>query len=107
MSKQSSAPQKPKEVNEQPVSEPKAKGVLIKKTSAQKRASQTAIPLQTSAAPSVLSAPSPTVHLTDGDLSARIAQRAYEIFHRRGGHHGQDLDDWFRAEQEVLTEHTP
>ncbi|MCA9453651.1 MAG: DUF2934 domain-containing protein, partial [Nitrospira sp.] len=23
---------------------------------------------------------------------------------RRGGHHGQDLDDWFRAEQEVMAE---
>jgi len=105
MSKQPSTPKKPKEAKEQTVSEPKAKGVLIKKTSAQKRASQAAIPLQPSAAPSVLSAQSPTVHLTDGDLPARIAQRAYEIFHRRGGHHGQDRDDWFRAEQEVLGEH--
>lgn len=34
----------------------------------------------------------------------RIAERAYELYQRRGGHHGQDLDDWFLAEQEVMAE---
>jgi len=40
----------------------------------------------------------------NGDAQARIAERAYELYHRRGGHHGQDLDDWFAAEQEILAE---
>ncbi len=31
----------------------------------------------------------------------RIAQRAFEIFQARGGTHGQDFDDWLRAEQEL------
>src|SRR6266849_2166198 len=31
-----------------------------------------------------------------------IAQRAYEIYQSRGGEHGSDQDDWFRAEQEIL-----
>lgn len=31
----------------------------------------------------------------------RIARRAYEIYTRRGGQHGLDLDDWLRAEQEI------
>ncbi len=31
----------------------------------------------------------------------RIAQRAFEIFLGRGGTHGQDFDDWLRAEQEL------
>jgi HSP20 family molecular chaperone IbpA len=31
-----------------------------------------------------------------------IADRAYEIYQSRGGDHGADQDDWFRAEQEVL-----
>jgi HSP20 family molecular chaperone IbpA len=31
-----------------------------------------------------------------------IAQRAYEIYQSRGGQHGSDQDDWFRAEGEVL-----
>ena len=39
-----------------------------------------------------------------GDVQPRIAERAYELYQRRGGHHGQDLDDWFRAEQEVMAE---
>jgi HSP20 family molecular chaperone IbpA len=31
-----------------------------------------------------------------------IAQRAYEIYESRGGGHGSDQDDWFKAEGEVL-----
>lgn len=38
------------------------------------------------------------------DIQPRIAERAYELYQRRGGHHGQDLDDWFLAEQEVMAE---
>lgn len=40
----------------------------------------------------------------NGDMHARIAERAFELYHRRGGHHGQDLEDWFAAEREVLGE---
>lgn len=40
----------------------------------------------------------------NGEVQPRIAERAYELYHRRGGHHGQDLDDWFLAEQEILGE---
>ncbi len=40
----------------------------------------------------------------NGNACARIAERAYELYHRRGGHHGQDLEDWFVAEQEILAE---
>jgi hypothetical protein len=43
---------------------------------------------------------------TNGDVQTRITERAYELYHRRGGHHGQDLDDWFAAEQEILAEDT-
>ena len=39
-------------------------------------------------------------------LHDRIAIRAFEIFKERGGMDGQDLDDWFRAEQEVLNGRT-
>ncbi len=31
----------------------------------------------------------------------RIARRAFEIYEARGGEHGQDLDDWLRAEREI------
>ena len=30
-----------------------------------------------------------------------IQLRAYEIFIERGGEHGRDLEDWFRAEEEI------
>lgn len=33
-----------------------------------------------------------------------IEQRAYEIYLRRGGGDGRDLDDWFAAEQELAQE---
>jgi HSP20 family protein len=31
-----------------------------------------------------------------------IARRAYELFEKRGGEHGHDWEDWFRAESELL-----
>ena len=31
-----------------------------------------------------------------------IAHRAHELFEARGGEHGHDLEDWFRAECELL-----
>ena len=40
----------------------------------------------------------------NGDINARISERAYELHHHRGGHHGQDLEDWLTAEREVLSE---
>lgn len=30
-----------------------------------------------------------------------VAKRAYEIYQRRGGGHGADLDDWLEAEREL------
>jgi HSP20 family molecular chaperone IbpA len=31
-----------------------------------------------------------------------LARRAYELFESRGRQDGQDLEDWFRAESELL-----
>lgn len=31
-----------------------------------------------------------------------IASRAYDLFRQRGGEHGHDWEDWFRAESEML-----
>jgi Protein of unknown function (DUF2934) len=33
-----------------------------------------------------------------------IEKRAYDIYLRRGGGDGRDLDDWFAAEQELAQE---
>jgi HSP20 family molecular chaperone IbpA len=35
-------------------------------------------------------------------LQLAIARRAYELFEKRGGEHGHDWVDWFRAESELL-----
>jgi HSP20 family molecular chaperone IbpA len=36
------------------------------------------------------------------ETNALIAERAYEIYQSRGGEHGSDQDDWFKAEKDVL-----
>ena len=36
------------------------------------------------------------------DIRDAIAHRAYELFEARGYQHGNDLEDWFRAESELL-----
>ena len=33
----------------------------------------------------------------------RVARRAYELYLARGGSDGMAMDDWLRAEREVLT----
>lgn len=35
-------------------------------------------------------------------LQIGITRRAYELFEARGGEHGHDWEDWFRAESELL-----
>jgi HSP20 family molecular chaperone IbpA len=39
-------------------------------------------------------------HLTE--IQEAIALRAYQLFEDRGCVHGHDLEDWFRAESEIL-----
>ena len=41
--------------------------------------------------------PQQAATISDSD----IARRAYELYERRGGHHGQDVDDWLQAEREL------
>jgi hypothetical protein len=33
----------------------------------------------------------------------RIARRAYELYQARGGEAGRDMDDWLKAEREILS----
>ena len=37
---------------------------------------------------------------------ADIARRAFELFEERGAQHGRDLEDWLRAEAELLRRST-
>ncbi len=49
-----------------------------------------------------VAAPSNLTVMPPVDLGEEIRKRAYEIYEERGGNHGLDQDDWYRAEQEVL-----
>ena len=41
--------------------------------------------------------------LHDQGIRARISQRAYELYERRGGEPGRDVEDWVQAENEILS----
>ena len=41
------------------------------------------------------------------ELHRRIAERAYFYFLARGGEHGRDLEDWLRAEAEIMAQNKP
>jgi hypothetical protein len=44
----------------------------------------------------------PVIHVNENvSLEEQIAQRAHELWHRRGRQHGSDLTDWFQAEREI------
>ena len=36
-----------------------------------------------------------------------IAEKAYELYSKRGCTHGQDLEDWFEAERVILEKYKP
>ncbi len=40
--------------------------------------------------------------LDEDTIRELVSIRAYELFLNRGCEHGRDLDDWLRAEQDVL-----
>jgi len=41
--------------------------------------------------------------LADGEVQQKIGLRAYELYERRGGEHGRDVEDWIEAENEILS----
>jgi hypothetical protein len=45
-------------------------------------------------------APKPPI-ATPTLTESHIARRAYDLYLARGGEHGQDVDDWLRAEREL------
>ena len=38
------------------------------------------------------------------DVLAKIQKRAYELFLKKGGSHGNDWNDWFEAERQIRRE---
>ena len=44
------------------------------------------------------------IHLLgDHGIRERVSLRAYELYEGRGAEHGRDLEDWAKAENEVLS----
>jgi len=41
--------------------------------------------------------------LQDQSIRERISRRAYELYERRGGEPGHDVEDWVQAENEILS----
>jgi hypothetical protein len=66
----------------------------------QKKTSKVAAPKRASAKAAAASSASAS---QDAGLSYDLVKaRAYELYVSRGGEHGRDQDDWFRAEQEII-----
>lgn len=40
--------------------------------------------------------------LSEEDVQAHIAKRAYALYEQRGWQHGHDLEDWIQAAKEVV-----
>ncbi len=40
----------------------------------------------------------------DEQFYVMVAEKAYELFERRGWEHGHDVDDWLEAERMVMAE---
>ena len=42
------------------------------------------------------------MELDEKTLQEMIAKKAHELYEKRGGEHGSDLDDWLEAERIVI-----
>ncbi len=42
----------------------------------------------------------------NSDLSGQIRERAYHLYLERGCYHGDDMNDWLKAEKEVKKEYS-
>ena len=45
-----------------------------------------------------------TPELLPDDVNEKVALRAYQIYERRGGQSGHELEDWLEAERSVREE---
>jgi hypothetical protein len=46
--------------------------------------------------------PRKKMELDERTLQEMIAKKAHELYEKRGGGHGSDLDDWLEAERIVI-----
>jgi hypothetical protein len=50
----------------------------------------------------IVPAPAPVPPIETLSLEEQIRRRAYELYLRRGRQSGLELDDWLRAEEEII-----
>lgn len=72
--------------------------------STERRRSMRAAPPDTPAERELGSPVAARVSHGNGSRMNRIAERAHEIYERRGGEDGRALEDWLQAEREIDTE---
>ncbi len=75
---------------------------VTKKTSKPKAAKATKASAEPKAAEATQAAAPAKITTRAVDISEAIRYRAYQLFEQRGYRHGADLEDWLRAEYEVL-----
>ena len=46
-------------------------------------------------------------HSQTGEFNTEVARKAYDLFQRRGGESGRDIEDWLEAERLVRQEQHP
>ncbi len=67
------------------------------------RATSTTTRSKKAAATPATESTAPQATQGNGNKEEAIRLRAYQLFVQRGGVHGHDVEDWFRAEAEVST----
>jgi len=60
------------------------------------------MPARRSPASNIRNIPNIVVASVEPIVHDQIALRAFELYLERGGEHGHDVEDWLRAEREVL-----
>ncbi len=63
-----------------------------------KSAANLAVPSSVMSGPDISNAIDQQIY----DFQHRVAQRAFDLCSQRGWTHGHDLDDWLRAEAEIM-----
>jgi hypothetical protein len=76
----------------------------VQETKTRKNATAAMLPMTAKTSMPSKTAGKSTSPSTRKPTTEEIATRAYYLYLERGGQHGCDQDDWYRAEQELMRE---
>jgi hypothetical protein len=74
--------------------------MIVSRVQKQTKLNQVAAPQVSPAKSAPVTASAPRVQASQD----RIRERAFEIYEKRGSEHGDDMQDWFRAERQILAQ---